>query len=82
MPKIILTEGQANRERIRVNLKLAKSILGGTNEKLAKVMGVTAATVSNRFKKPGLLNIDEITKICKAAKIDMARFVTETLSIR
>ena len=81
MPKVALSEVSDDKERIRVNLNAVRYILGGTNEKLAKIMGVTAATVSNRFKNPDSLTCGEVRRICKAAKINRGDFMDETLTI-
>lgn len=82
MPKIILTEEQADRERMNSNLWAVKGVLRVSNAGLAKLIGVTGSTVAKRLENPDSLTYGEIRRICKAAKIDMARFVTETLSIR
>lgn len=82
MPKVFLTEEQADRERMNSNLWAVKGILRVSNAGLAKIIGVSGSTVANRLENPDLLTYGEIRRICKVAKIDMARFVTETLSIR
>lgn len=82
MPKIILTEGQADKERMRANLWAVKGILRVSNAGLAKIIGVTGTTIANKLKNPDLLTYGEIRRICKAAKIDVAKFVAESLSIR
>ncbi|MCM1133917.1 MAG: hypothetical protein NC340_10665 [Ruminococcus flavefaciens] len=82
MPKIMLTETQADKERMRSNLWAVKGILRVSNAGLARLIGVTGATVGNRLANPDSLTYGEIRRICKAAKIDMARFVSESLSIK
>ena len=82
MPKIILTEEQADRERMIANLWAVKGILRVSNAGLAKIIGVTGTTVANRLENPDLLTYGEIRRICKVSKIAKARFVDELLSIR
>lgn len=82
MPKVTsLSEIAANKERLRANLNAVKYIIGGTNEKLAKIMGVSAVTVGNRFRNPDSLTCGEVRRICKAAKISCGNFIDGTLMI-
>ncbi len=81
MPKVTLSEVFDDKERMRANLNAVRYILGGTNEELAKVMGVTAATVRSRFRNPDSLTYGEVRRICKASKISRGDFIDETLTI-
>lgn len=81
MPKVILSETQAFRERLRANLRTAKYFSGGRNADLAKIMCVSENTVSNRFDNPDSLKADEIRRICKSLKISIGDFLDRTLTV-
>lgn len=79
MPKIILTEAQAEKHRLQANLRLIQG--QRKNADMAKIINTSEGTFYNRKRDPESLTLREVRALCKYFKIDRGRFVKELLEI-
>lgn len=80
MPKINLTERDKDNERLRNNLWTLQGHL--TQEQMAKIIGVKAATTyKNRLDDPSSLTYAEMKRLCKHFRIKLADFTEGKIGI-
>lgn len=79
MPKVKLTEEQAENERLRHNLELLQ---GKTSDAvMGKIIGSSGQTFRNRKRKPEDLTLKEVRLLCRALKVNRSDFETKTLTL-
>ncbi len=81
MPKITLTKRQADRERIRHNLKLLQNSRSYSSREMGTIIGRSAPTYLSRVEDPDTLTFGEISALCDYFKIEPERFLCGTLGI-
>ncbi len=79
MPKLRMSDAEADRQRIRNNLDLIRG--NSTVKEFAESVGIPYSTLRNRIQCPDLLTYAEITRICKIYRIDVAKFMTQKMCV-
>ncbi len=72
MPRVKLFSEKENKEELVRTIKSKLTYYGRYQQDLAKIMGVSEKTVTNRLQKPEYFTLQELIKICGYMKIEIA----------
>jgi uncharacterized protein (DUF2384 family) len=80
MPRVRLTEAERYYSLICDNLKKLEQ--GRSAREMAIITGVSEKTYYNRRKNPKSLTLQEVYRLCTAAKINIADFYSSELKLK
>lgn len=81
MPRVCLSEKQKDHDRLVANLLLIQNSKQKNNAQMGEILGISSSAYSARKREPERLTYNEIKKLCKYAKVDVAAFVSEQLKV-
>lgn len=79
MPKVTLTEHDAEVKRLRHNLEVLQG--GMSNAEMGKIIGRSDVTYAARLRDPETLTVRELRMICNYFRVDRAKFAVGVLEI-
>lgn len=80
MPKVYLSEEEKDLARLSANLKLLEC--GRTVREMAKIVGMSKTTYSQRRQNPDTFTYREIYRLCRAAGVDVSDFTGGKLKLK
>lgn len=73
------SEFQQLRKRLANNLRLLQGTK--TSDEMANILCVSRGTYLSRLRNPEKLTVNEMSRLCRAFRIEPEKFLTETLKI-
>lgn len=71
MPRTLLTAGNEYKKELPGTIKAKMAYMGIDSGTVASVAGISARTLSNRYKEPDLFTLEQLYRICKKLKFEI-----------
>lgn len=71
MPKVTLIKENEYKKELAGTIKAKMAYMGVDREEASKVLGVCTKTLTNRYRTPELLTVEQLYKLCKKLKFEV-----------